>query len=131
MMMKYLARASAAMAIIALMAVGAAAGERKAFDDKDFAAAQSQGKSILIDISASWCPTCQAQKPIIEKLSADPHFTDLVIFDVDFDSRKDVLRKFGAQLQSTLIVFKGSKEAGRSVGITNESAIASLLEKSL
>lgn len=131
MMVKYLVRASAAMAILALMAVGAAAAERKAFDDKEFAAAQSQGKPILVDISASWCPTCQAQKPIIEKLSADPRFTDLVIFDVDFDSRKDVLRKFGAQLQSTLIVFKGSKEAGRSVGITNESAIASLLDKSL
>jgi thiol-disulfide isomerase/thioredoxin len=131
MTFKQLARAGAVMTIMALMAAGAEAGDRKTFDEKDFAAAQSQGKSILVDVSAPWCPTCQAQKPIIEKLAADPRFKDLTIFEVDFDSRKDVLRKFGARVQSTLIVFKGSKETGRSVGSTDESAIADLLDKSL
>jgi hypothetical protein len=42
-----------------------------------------------------------------------------------------VLRKFGAQVQSTLIVFKGNKETGRSVGSTSESAIDGLMRKAL
>ena len=31
----------------------------------------------------------------------------LVVYDVDFDTAKDVLRQFRVQHQSTLIVFKG------------------------
>jgi thiol-disulfide isomerase/thioredoxin len=111
--------------------IGAAAAERKTFDEKAFANAQAQGQPILIDISASWCPTCQAQKPVIQKLSEEPQYKDLMIFDVDFDTRKDVLRKFGAQVQSTLIVFKGDKETGRSVGATSETAIDDLMRKAL
>jgi thioredoxin len=39
--------------------------------------------------------------------------------------------RFGARLQSTLIVFKGDKEEGRSVGDTNRASIAALLNKAL
>ena len=73
----------------------------------------------------------QPAKPIIEKLSAEPQYQGLTIFEVDFDTRKDVLRKFGAQTQSTLIVFKGDKETGRSVGSTDADAIDALLHKAL
>ncbi|MBS0249447.1 MAG: thioredoxin family protein [Proteobacteria bacterium] len=131
MSFRYIAHACLALVMMTLMAVGAAAAERKTFDEKDFAAAQAQGKPILVDISAPWCPTCQAQKPIIEKLSSEPQYKNLTIFEVDFDTRKDVLRKFDARAQSTLIVFKGDKETGRSVGATSESAIDGLMRKAL
>ena len=38
---------------------------------------------------------------------------------------------FGAQMQSTLIVFKGEHETGRSAGDTARSSIAALLIKTL
>jgi thioredoxin 1 len=44
---------------------------------------------------------------------------------------KPEVKRFGAQMQSTLIVFKGSTEQGRSVGDTKETSIAALLDKSL
>ena len=84
----------------------------------------------MIDITASWCPTCAAQKPILDKLSTDPAFKDLVIFKVDFDSQKDVVRALGARAQSTLIAFRGSVEQGRSVGDTNPASIHALFELS-
>jgi thioredoxin 1 len=124
-------RAGLALLVTACAAMSAMAAERSVFDQKAFAEAQSKGQSILIDISAPWCPTCAAQKPIIEKLAAEPQYKDLAIFDVDFDSRKDVLRLFGAQRQSTLIVFKGSEETGRSVGSTDAGEIGALLHKAL
>ena len=100
-----------------------------AFDQAAFAAAQKAGKPILVDIWASWCPTCAQQKPIIEKLAADPAFKDLVILKVDFDSQKDVVRGFGARSQSTLIVFRGEREQGRSVGDTDAVSIRALLAR--
>ena len=37
-----------------------------------FAAAQNASNPILVEITASWCPTCKAQKPILNKLESDP-----------------------------------------------------------
>jgi thioredoxin 1 len=96
-----------------------------------FKAAQTLGSAILVEIHADWCPTCKAQGPILDKLTADPKFKDLKIFRVDFDAMKPVVKLFGAQMQSTLIVFKGATEQGRSVGDTKEASIAALLDKSL
>lgn len=131
MSLKFVANVTVALTMLVITATAAFAAESRTFDDKAFAAAQTAGKPILIDIAASWCPTCKAQKPIIEKLAAEPQYKDLLILEVDFDAQKDVLKKFGARTQSTLIVFKGDKETGRSVGSTDESAIGDLLRKAL
>ena len=101
------------------------------FSDQAFKAAQASGAPILVEIHADWCPTCKAQMPILDKLTAEPRFKDLKIFRVDFDAMKPAVKQFGAQMQSTLIVFKGSVEEGRSVGDTREASISTLLDKSL
>src|SRR5215468_8134910 len=107
------------------------ATETRPFDSGSFAAAQKAGKPILVAIHASWCPTCKAQKPILSELMAEPKFKDLIYFVLDFDTQKDAVRFFGAQMQSTLIAFKGTAESGRSVGDTERSSIAALLNKAL
>lgn len=126
---------NATLVAASLTAIGllspAAANTTVPFTPEAFKAAQASGSPILIEIHADWCPTCKAQKPILDKLTADPKFRDLRIFRVDFDSMKPQVNEFGARMQSTLIVFKGKAEKGRSVGDTAESSIAALLEKSL
>jgi thioredoxin 1 len=101
------------------------------FNAQAFADAQKTGRPILVAIHASWCPTCKAQKPILSELTSHPKFKKLAFFVVDFDGQKDIVNRFGAQMQSTLIVFKGDKEEGRSVGDTNATSIATLLNKAL
>ena len=101
------------------------------FAQQAFVAAQNENKPILIHITASWCPTCAAQRPILARLEAEPEFKDLVVFNVDFDTQKDVVRTMGARTQSTLVVFHGSKEVGRSVGDTNSDSLKALLEKAV
>ena len=101
------------------------------FSPEAFKAAQAAGGPILVEIHADWCPTCKAQRPILDKLTAESKFKDLKIFQVDFDAQKPAVKQFGAHMQSTLIVFKGAAEQGRSVGDTKEASIAALLDKSL
>jgi thioredoxin 1 len=119
--------------IITLAAVGIAmptAFARAAmaeFTMEAFKAAQKAGKPILVDVWASWCPTCKAQGPILKSLLADPKNKDLVMLRVNFDTQTDVLKAFNVQSQSTLIVFKGAKETGRSVGDTEAGSIGALL----
>ena len=78
-----------------LAAVGAAvavssgavrAANEQSFTAQAFRAAQDAGKPILVDIQASWCPTCRAQTKILNELTALPQFKDLVVLRVDFDS---------------------------------------------
>lgn len=121
-----------ALAMTAALALNSIASAMdKAFDPKAFEAAQVAGKSILIEISAPWCPVCKAQAPILSRLKGEPRFKNLVSFSIDFDSQKDLLRKFNVQKQSTLIVFKGKQETGRSTGDTNAGSIEALLGKSI
>lgn len=109
----------------------AAASQRLAFDIPAFQDAQAAGKPILVDIYADWCSTCARQKPIISQLSDHPRFKDLVIFEVNYDSQKPIVRAFKARYQSTLIAFKGTKEVGRSVGDTRASGIEELLDRTI
>ena len=130
---RFLIKAAAAAATAAVLCASAPAfaAEEQPFTRQAFLAAQKDGKSILVEIHASWCPTCQAQKPILGKLFADPKFKNLTVFRVDFDSQKDEVRNFKARIQSTLITFKGNEEIARSVGDTNPDSIADLLTLAL
>jgi len=115
----------------AILVSPASATETKTYTPEAFAATQKAGKPIFVGIHASWCPTCARQKPILSELMADPKFKNLVYFVVDYDSQKEAVKFFGARMQSTLIAFKGEKETGRSVGDTDRSSIAALLNKTL
>lgn len=112
-----------------MMALIPAAYAAQPFDAKTFRQAQEAGKPILVDVTAGWCPVCAKQKQIIESLEAQQ--PELTVFEVDFDSAADTLKTFGVRYQSTLIVFKGKTEIGRSIGVTDPGAIRSLVAKGL
>jgi len=121
-----------ALALSAAVSFGTAAlAMDQKFDQTAFEAAQAAGKPILIEVSAAWCPTCKAQAPILSKLKSEARFKNLASFNIDFDSQKDLLKRFNVRMQSTLIVFKGKQETGRSTGDTNAGSIEALLGKSI
>jgi thiol-disulfide isomerase/thioredoxin len=112
-------------------ALPASAAEWKPFDAASFAQAQKDGKPILVDIFAAWCPVCRAQNPILVQMTREPKFDDMVVFKIDFDDQKDAVRAVKATSQSTLIVYRGETEKGRSVGDTNAASIEALLDQAL
>lgn len=114
---------------IAAVPASQAAPEAAPFTQQAFTAAQQAGKPILVEITAPWCPVCAKQRPILSRLLSDPAFKDLTVYNIDFDSQKDAVRDMGAKMQSTLIVFNGSTEKGRSTGVSDPDAIKALLEK--
>lgn len=122
---------AAAIAVGVVFAPVSYAASTAAFVQSDFDVAKTAGRSILIEVTAPWCPTCKAQKPILLDLTSDKKFKDLVIFQVDFDSQKDVLRRLNVRMQSTLITLKNGKETGRSTGDTDKGSISHLLDKAI
>lgn len=124
------------LALVATAAAAAAARPAFAFsarpyDQAAFDAALAAKKPVLLHVTAPWCPTCKAQKPILSKLSGSPKFKDVVAFDIDFDTQKDLLRTLNVRTQSTLIAYKDGKEIGRSTGDTTPDGIEGLLNRSV
>jgi len=120
-------------AFLALSAVFsfATAGEIKPFNQQDFDKLTKDGKPVVLDISAPWCPTCKEQKPIVDGLMKQPAYKDVTVLTIDFDSSKPTLKMFKVSSQSTLIAFKGEKEVARSVGDTSPSGIEGLVKKTV
>lgn len=119
------------LSVVAATASLAMAGDIKPYSEREFDQLTAEGKPVLLDISATWCPTCKQQKPIIESLMKQPAYTDVTTLTIDFDASKPTLKKFKVTSQSTLVAFKGAKETGRSVGDTTPDGIESLIKKTL
>jgi len=109
----------------------AMAGEIKPFSQVGFDALTAAGKPVVLDISATWCPTCKAQKPIIDSLMKQPAYKDVTLMAIDFDTNKPTLKKFKVSMQSTLVAFKGTQEVGRSVGDTSPDGLEALIKKTI
>jgi thioredoxin 1 len=72
-------------------------------------------------------PDVPCATPIVHALAEDAANPDLLVFEVDYDTQGDALRRFGVRHQSTLIAFRGIEERGRSVGDTSREGIAALV----
>ena len=124
------ARAAAAFLLICVSGVATAAGSQP-FDAAAFKAAQADGKPIIVEIHADWCPECKAQNRVLDRLGSEPRYARLVRLRIDYDGQKNLVREFKARQQSTLIVYKGDKELARAVGITGEDQIRALVDKAI
>jgi len=101
------------------------------FSQPAFDKALAAGKPVVVDFAASWCPTCKAQKPIVQALLKDPKRKTLTVFVADFDKEEAVKKQLNVTMQSTLIAFKGGKEVARSTGQTDKAELGALLDKAI
>lgn len=128
--MHKLIRSFVVAAGLGLAALAAIAAEMP-YDKAQFDTALAAGKPVIVDFSASWCPTCKAQKPIVEGLMKEKKLEPVTLFVADYDKEAALKKQLGVTQQSTFVVFKAGKEVGRSTGQTQKQAIADLFDKAL
>ena len=116
----------AAVLVVVAAAPAAVAGEWRDYDPAAFAEAQDAGQTIFVAVHANWCGVCRRQMPILESLVDEAAFEDAVTFRVDYDTERDFLREHRVRYQSTLIVFRGRAEIGRSLGELDGETIREL-----
>ena len=107
----------------------ASAAAPKPLSQQDFNKLTHDGKPVVVDVSAGWCTTCKAQKPIVENLFKQLVYKDVAILTLDFDADKAIVKQFKVNMQSILIAFKGGKEIARSVGDTTHAGIEGIFKK--
>ena len=81
---------------------------------------------VLLDFSAVWCGPCKVLEPIVTKL-ADEYKGKVKVGKLDIDDSPGVASKFGIRGVPTVLIFKGGKESGRHVGVTNKETLLKLL----
>jgi len=101
------------------------------YSKAQFDTALAQGKPVIVHFSADWCPTCKAQKPIIESLLKGEKLKNITFLTANYDTEADFKKQLHITQQSTFVVFKDGKEAARSTGQTDKQAIAALFDKAL
>ena len=116
-----------ALAAVAVFATPASAAETRKFDAASFAAAQAQGRPILVDVKAWWCPVCASQGRTIKAAITDPKYAPLVIFEINYDTQKAEWKRQNVRKQSTLIAYRGARELGRIEYETDKEKINALL----
>ena len=120
---------AASLLAVFMFASQALALDKEPFSEARFAQLQTEGKVILVDVYADWCPTCKKQQAALQAYrDANP---DKVfhILEVDFDKDKAQVSALRAPRQSTLLLFKGGKQFWFSVAETRPDVIAAELNK--
>jgi thioredoxin 1 len=120
-----------AAAVLLFAPLTSSAGPVAKYSKQALEQAQDAGKPIIVFVTASWCPNCRAQQPIVDTLTKDPAFSDAMLFVVDYDSDKQALRDLNVTMQSTLIAFKGKTERKRSTAVTDPDQIRALFQSAL
>ncbi len=69
--------------------------------------------------------------PLLESLLKEKQFQNVVAYQVDFDFGREFKGAHRVRYQTTLIVFKGGKERGRSIADLDIDSIRRLLSKGL
>ena len=89
----------------------ARASETTVYSPEAVAAELAAGKTVVLDFTASWCPSCQAQGRHIGALRAENPAYDatLAFFAVDWDTYKDsaLARTYGIVQRGSLVILKG------------------------
>lgn len=127
--MKTILSAASVLALIFFASLASAA--EVPFNQGQFDSAKAAGQPVAVVFHADWCPTCRAQAPLLKDLAQQPEFAPVTLYIANYDTEKSLKRSLGVTKQSTIVVFKGGKEAARSTGDTQESSLASLLRQAL
>jgi thioredoxin 1 len=120
---------AASLALLLLFSGSLAAQQKEDFTEERFTELQQEGALILLDVFATWCPTCARQQKVLAAYQEQHPDVPLHILTVDFDRQKRYVRHFGAPRQSTLILYRGEERVWFSVAETNRDVIFSELNR--
>lgn len=104
--------------------------EVKPYSAAALAASEKAGQPVALHFHADWCPTCRAQDKALQSMK-DEKGLDLTILTVNYDTERDLKKRFNVRTQSTMVVLKGSKEVARLAGETSADGIRSALRTAL
>ena len=122
--------------IFCILAFNVKAMEKKTTFNKElFDKAQSAGKVVVVSSWIKYCSSCAGQMKILNKAKKEGELADIKFDDIEYFSfevtNKEIANLLNVQYQTTLLIFKDSKEIYRSVGETTKDLIYQAIKSSI
>jgi len=106
----------------------ASAFEKEPFTKERFAELQAEDHVVIVDVYASWCPTCESQQVIFKRYSKLHPENKFHVLIIDYDKQKDLVAEYGAPRQATLYLFKGKERLWSAVAARKYRVISKALD---
>ena len=85
---------------------------------------------VLVDFWAEWCGPCRMVGPAVEQLSQTMN-GKIKVAKINVDENQEIATKYGIQSIPSLLLFKGGKEIGRTIGAAPKESYQKFIEQSL
>lgn len=103
-------------------------GARDIFDKEDVILQRYQGKVVLVNFWATWCPPCKAEIPDLVKL-VDEYKGQFVVIGVSLDDSVEVVKPFVKKMEINYPVIMGTPEMVENYGGIQGIPTSFLLDK--
>jgi thioredoxin 1 len=87
-----------------------------------------RGGTVLVEVSASWCPPCRMLKPVVD-LVARERSTTLRVAEVDADGDAHLVDSLGVAVLPTLILYRDGVEVRRATGFRGAADLAHFIDR--
>jgi len=88
----------------------------------------ASGEPVLMEIYASWCPTCLLQHRAFEELHETGRAPEIRAVRVDFDRDTSFIQAHEYQGTGMLVLFKNGREVAREAGLVSGDKILGFLK---
>ena len=109
--------------------------KKTTFNKELFYKAQADGKIVIVSSWIKYCTSCASQMKILNQAKKEGKLLDIDFANIEyfaFDvTNKEIANLFDIQYQTSLLIFKGSKEVYRSIGETTEDLIYEAIKASI
>lgn len=112
---------------VLLFSVTASAANFEAFTESRFNELKASKQPFVVDVFATWCPTCKKQSKVMKSYFAKNKSSKLIVLKVNYDDQKPWVKFFKAPRQSTLVFYNQGKEVNRVIAQTNQNMLFTLM----
>lgn len=88
----------------------------------------ARGEPVLVEIYASWCPTCLLQHRALDTLHAEGRGPKIRAVRVDFDRDADFIQKYDFHYTGTMVLYNKGRESARQSGLVTPDKIEMFLK---
>lgn len=97
------------------------------FDRVNFDRYQKNGEAVLVEIYASWCPTCKAQHEALKTLESSGLRPKVRAIRIDFDRDSTFRRDIGINYTGAMLIFKNGDIVAQAAGLVTPQSIKNFL----
>jgi rhodanese-related sulfurtransferase len=99
----------------------------KQLTEAEYEAMIPTDKTVLVDISAVWCPPCKVMTPIVDSI-AKANSSKMVLVKIDGGDQTALCKILNVNAFPTLIIYKQGKLVWQKEGIVSANEIAKQLQ---